>query len=134
MSPVHRIRVGSVALGVVVDKASFVILAAGLSAMLSTSSTVFSVVALLIGTLCTTLGAFVAAARAHTAFLTHGLLVAAVAFVISFARYLAFSMNPPDDPGAIHSLSWEFVGWSLLIVAGALGGSLARRRAAESAV
>ncbi len=84
MSPVHRIRVGSVALGVVVDKASFVILAAGLSAILSTSSTAFSVVALLLGILCTTLGAYVAAACAHAAFLTHGILVAAVAsFVIA---------------------------------------------------
>ena len=111
MSQVHRIRIGSVALGVVIDKASFIILAAGLSAVLSTSSTAFSVVALLLGTLCTTLGAYFAAARAHAAFLAHGLLVAAVAFAISFARYFAFSLSPPDDPGAIHSLWWEFVGW-----------------------
>ncbi len=134
MSQIHRIRIGSVALGVVVDKATFIILASGLAAILSTSSTAFSVVALLLGILCTTLGAYVASARAHAAFLTHGLLVAAVAFAISFARYVAFSMNPPDDPGAVHPLWWEFVGWSLLVVAGVLGGSLARRRAAESAV
>ena len=134
MSRVHRIRIGSVALGVVIDKASFIILAAVLSAILSTSSTAFSVVALLLGTFCTTLGAYVAAARAQAAFLTHGLLVAAAAFVISFARYLAFSMNPPDDPGAIHSLPWELAGWSLVVIAGALGGYLAQRQAAESAV
>ncbi len=134
MSQVHGIRIGSVALGVVIDKASFIILASGLSAVFSTSSTAFSVVALLLGTLCTTLGAYFAAARAHAAFLTHGLLVAAVAFAISFARYVAFSMNPPDDPGAIHPLWWELVGWSLLVVAGLLGGSLARRQVAESAV
>ncbi len=134
MSQVPRIRIGSIALGVVVDKASFIILAAGLSAILSTSSTAFSVVALLLGILCTTLGAYVAAARAHAAFLTHGILVAAVAFAISFARYVALSMNPTDDPGAIHPLWWELVGWSLLVVAGLLGGSLARRQVAESAV
>ena len=134
MSRVHRIRIGSVALGVLIDKASFILLAAGLSAILSTSSTAFSVAALLLGTLCTTVGAYVAAARAHAAFLTHALLVAAVAFAISFARYLAFSMNPPDNPGAVHPLWWELVGWSLLVAAGVLGGSLARRRAAESAV
>ena len=134
MSRVHRIRIGSVALGVVIDKASFIILAAVLSAILSTSSTAFSIVALLLGTFCTTLGAYVAAARAQAAFLTHGLLVAAAAFAISFARYLAFSMNPPDDPGAIHSLPWELAGWSLVVIAGALGGYLAQRKAAESAV
>ena len=134
MSRVHRIRIGSVALGVLIDKSSFILLAAGLSAILSTSSTAFSVAALMLGTLCTTVGAYVAAARAHAAFLTHALLVAAVAFAISFARYLAFSMNPPDNPGAVHPLWWELVGWSLLVAAGVLGGSLARRRAAESAV
>ena len=134
MSQIQRIRIASVALGVVVDKATFVILAAGLSAILSTSSTAFSVLALLLGTLCTMFGAYVAATRARASFLIHGLLVAAVGFVISFARYLAFAINPPDDPGAIHPLWWEFVGWSLLVVAGALGGSLAKRQAGESAV
>ena len=129
-----RIRVGSVALGVAVDKVTFVILAGGLSVALSTSSTAFSIVALLLGTACTTLGAYVAATRARAAFMTHGLLVAGVGFAISFARYIAFAMNPPPDPGALHPLWWEFLGWSLLVVAGVLGGSLARRRTPESAV
>ncbi len=133
MSEARGIRVGAVALGVLADKATFVIVAAALAAMLTTTSTAFSVSALLLGTACTSLGAYVAALRAGTAFLTHGLLVAAFGFAISFARYLAFTLDPPQNPGAVHPLWWEFLGWSLLAVAGVLGGSLARRQAGESA-
>jgi len=129
-----RIRIGAVALGVVVDKASFIVLAGILSVIMSTSSTAFSITALLLGTLCTTVGAYVAAARARRAFVAHSLLVSVVALVISFARYIAFTINPPADPGASHPLWWEFAGWSLLLVAGALGGLLARTRIPESAV
>lgn len=132
MSQTRGIRIGAIALGVLVDKAAFIVLATALTAMLSTSSTAFSVAALLLGTACTSLGAYVAALRAHTAFLTHGLLVAAVGFAISFARFPAFTLNPPEDSGAVHPLWWEFLGWSLLVVAGVFGGSIARRQAAES--
>ena len=130
----RRVRVGAVALGVVVGKATFLVLVGALSAILSTSSTAFSITALLLGTSCTTLGAYVAAVRAHGAFVTHGLLVSAVGFAISFARYSAFTINPPAHPGAVHSLSWELMGWSLLAVAGVLGGVLAKSRGSESAV
>ena len=99
------------------------------AAALPTSSSAFSVVALIVGTSCTTFGAFIGAHRARTAFLIHGLLVAAVAFAISFARFLAFTLNAPSDPSAVHPLWWELVGWFLLAAAGVLGGLLAQRNA-----
>ena len=133
MSQPRGIRIGAVALGVLIDKGTFIVLAGALAAVLVTNSTAFSVFALLLGTACTTLGAYVAAHRAATAFLTHGFLVAGVGFAISFARYVTFSLNPPEHPGAVHPLWWEMLSWSLLAVAGVLGGSLAQRRAGESA-
>lgn len=128
-----RIRAGAIALGVVADKLTFVVAAGLLSTWFSTTSSAFSVVALALGFGCTTLGAFVAAVRAGRLPVRHGLAVALVGFVISFARFVAFAIAPPSDPGAVHSLPWEILGWVLVFGAGFTGGELGRRRLATAA-
>jgi hypothetical protein len=117
-----------VALGVLVDKTTFIVLVGALSEVFAPDSTAFSVAALFLGTACTTLGAFLAGRQAEAAFLAHGLLVAAAGFVLSFARWVTFTLDPPDVPGALHPLWWEILGWALLAVAGVLGGRLAQAR------
>jgi hypothetical protein len=84
-------------------------------------------VALALGFACTTLGACVAAARAGRRPLQHALLVALVAFLLSFARFVLFSVRPPEDPGALHPLPWELAGWALVFLAGLGGGLIGRR-------
>lgn len=113
------------------DKLGFIVLAGVLSTLLATTSFAFSGLALLAGFGCTTLGAFVAAVRASQEPLLHGLLVALVGFLISFGRFGVFSLDPPADPGAIHSLSWELLGWALVFLAGFVGGSLGSRQLAR---
>lgn len=130
--PPARVRLGSVLVGVVTDKLLFIIGAGVLSTVVPTTSAAFSAAALALGFACTTLGAFVAATRAGRQPILHGLLVGVVGFLISFGRFLAFWINPPSDPGAVHSLPWELLGWVLVFAAGFAGGSLGRRRLAPA--
>ena len=127
------IRPGAILLGVIVDKLTFVVAVGTLSSFLSTTSLAFSALALVLGLACTTLGAFVAAVRAGRLYVGHGLLVALVAFLISFARFIVFTVAPPEDPGAAHPLWWEILGWSLVFLAGFAGGELAKKRALPAA-
>jgi hypothetical protein len=121
------IRASAVALGVVADKLAFLTASAGLAAVLPTTSASFAGLALALGFACTTLGAFVAAVRAGRRPLPHALLVALVAFLLSFARFVLFSVRPPGDPGALHPLPWELAGWALVFLAGLSGGLAGRR-------
>ncbi len=124
-----RIQPVAILCGVVADKLLFILAAGFLSKLVPTDAALFSALALLIGFACTTFGAFIAAHRARRMPMSHGLLVALIAFLISFTRYLWFSFNPPDTPGAVHSFGWEVLGWILVFAAGALGGAMARLRA-----
>lgn len=116
----------SVILGELVDKALFLPLVVGLVAILDPATMPFSVAALLVGSACTLAGAFFAADRAKRRFIAHALMVAALTFAISFARFL-FVMSG-DEP-SVHPLWWEFLSRTLTFAAGYLGGRLALQRA-----
>lgn len=120
------LSISSVVLGELVDKSLFIPLVIGLVALVDLSTTLFSVLALLLGSLCTLAGAYYAANRAKRAFITHAMLVAALTFAISFIRFL-FAQSS-DEP-SIHPLWWEFVSWGFVFISGYIGGFLAQNRA-----
>jgi len=119
---------------VVVDKVTFLVLGAAMIAALAPDSWAFTVTALVVGTGCTSFGAYVGARFAGSAFLAHGLLIGAVALAISVARFILFALDPPVAPGAVHPLWWELLGWLLLVGAGVVGGTLAKRQTTSAAV
>ena len=125
------LSISSVLLGELVDKALFVPLVVGLVAFVDSSTPLFSVLALVTGTSCTTAGAYFAAHRARRLFLTHAMGVSVLTFVLSFIRFLVAQSS--DEP-SVHPLWWEFVSWALVFLAGYAGGCLARSRAQPTAV
>jgi putative membrane protein (TIGR04086 family) len=76
-------------------------------------------VALIIGSLCTALGGFIAARRAKTLEIKHGAFVGLGSLIISFLEHL---MN--DQPVPLPEW-FQFVSILLVIPAGALGGFVA---------
>ena len=128
---ISGLSISSVLLGELVDKTLFVPLVVGLVAFVDSSTLLFSVLALAIGTFCTTAGAYFSAHRARRLFLTHAIGVSVLTFVLSFIRFLVAQSS--DEP-SVHPLWWEFVGWTLVFLAGYAGGYLARSRAQPTAV
>jgi len=119
----RRVRLTSVAIGVLVDKLAAVVLIGGLMATLGAASQAFQVAALAAGFTCTTLGAFVAGRHANQRMLAHGLAVGLVGLAISVARFFLTSKGS----AAAHSISWEMAAWSSVVLAGVAGGHLASR-------
>lgn len=86
-------------------------------------STGFLVASLVVGTLCTVLGAYVGARRAGRAYLRHGGWIAVTSAAISLLFYVA-----PSE-GARGPVWLDLLGWLLVIPAGLAGGALAGRGA-----
>jgi len=129
MAQASKLSISSVVLGQLVDKALFIPTVFLLVATLDPLSTTFSILALVLGSLCTFAGSYFAAHRAQKAFVLHAMLVATITFAFSFTRFV-FSRFV-DEP-SVHSLSWEFTSWILVFVVGFLGGSLAKQRAVSA--
>ncbi len=129
MSQESCVSITSVLLGQLVDKVLFIPLVVGLVSLVDTSTNLFSVLAVLLGTGCTIAGAYYAARRAARSHVLHGILVAAITFALSFARFLSVQLG--EDP-SVHPLWWEFVAWASTFLAGYIGGSLAIRHATSS--
>jgi putative membrane protein (TIGR04086 family) len=128
-SRMHGVRPTSIALGVIVDKLTAVLLIGTLMALLGVASRAFQVTALIVGFACTTLGAFVAGRHAKQRMVAHGLAVGLVGLAISVTRPLL----TPEGSSATHSLPSELAAWSSVVVAGLAGGHLASRRSAAPA-
>jgi len=122
-----RLRFSAVALGVCVNYAIFVASVAILYFSVGTTFRGFDAAALAIGFVCTCLGAYCAGRIGKTRPIQHGLCVAGIIFVISLARFIDYSLAPPNDLSAVHPLWFELIGWMLIITAGYLGGIAAQR-------
>ena len=129
MSRDSGISISAVLLGQLVDKVLFIPLVVGLVSLVDTSTNLFSVLALLLGTTCTVAGAYYAAYRAGRSHVLHGILVAAITFALSFARFVSVQL---DEEPSVHALWWEFLAWSSTFIAGYIGGILASRHGTSS--
>lgn len=126
MTQESKLSISSIILGQLVDKALFIPSVFLLVASLDPLSTTFSILALVLGSLCTFAGSYFAAHRAKHSFVLHAMLVASITFALSFTRFLFSRFS--DEP-SIHALWWEFLSWSMVFVVGFLGGSLAKKTA-----
>jgi hypothetical protein len=86
------------------------------------ATTPFAVLLVGVGTLGTTLGAFVGARRAGTLHVRHGGWIAVASAATSAAGLLLL----PPDPVTTPPFWIEMLGWILVLPAGVLGGALAR--------
>ena len=123
---IRQISIVSVVLGELLDKALFIPLVVLLVVTLDQQSTLFSMVALAAGASCTLAGSYYAARRAGRLFVAHALVVAAITFALSLARFVVVQLG--DEP-SVHPIWWEFLAWSATFAAGYFGGALARARA-----
>ena len=95
------------------------------------SSPDFMLVFLLVGLLCVSLGAFVAARRAGFGEIRHGALVGVGSIALSLA--MDGLRQPPEVSHEIWNPVWlNIVGYLLVIPFGALGGMLAERMRSDS--
>jgi hypothetical protein len=84
------------------------------------TSPTFLLASLVVGTLCTVLGAFVGARRAACFHVRHGAWIAVGSAVIALVSYAASTQAEPSP------LWFDLVGFALIIPAGVAGGLLAR--------
>ena len=80
----------------------------------------FLLASLVVGLLCTVLGAFVGASRAACFFVRHGAWIAVGSAIFSVLVYASAGQAGPRPP-----LWYDLLGFTLMIPAGALGGLLA---------
>lgn len=89
----------------------------------------YLVASLIVGLLCTVLGAYVGARRAACFYVRHGAWIAVGSTIVAFVLYALQGQDEPRPP-----LWFDIVGFALIIPAGVAGGLLARhfsvRRAA----
>ena len=121
------LRLSSVVLGVVVDKAIAILTIGSLMAFFDATSQIFQNTALVAGFLATTVGAFVAGHHAKHRAVAHGVAVGLAAFVISFSRFALATYFSSPDSSAAHPFSWELIAWASVIAAGFAGGHIASR-------
>jgi len=84
------------------------------------TSPAFLIASLVVGILCTILGAFVGARRAACFHVRHGAWIAVGSAIVSLVSYAA---SPPEQP---NPLWFDLVGFTLIIPAGIAGGLLAQ--------
>lgn len=113
------LRPTSVLLGVLVDKAVFIAAVLGLAGLVGVEAPAFQSLALALGLTATALGALVAARHARHRPLAHGFAVGVVAVAVSFGRFVVNSIWPLAEAAARHAISWELLGWSGALLAGA---------------
>ncbi len=117
----------SILLGVAVDKLCAILAIGILLWRLDVASPLFQNTALLVGSLCTVLGAFVGARHAGVRPLGHGLAIGSIGLLISVSRFLASIYLATADAPRAHSIAWELTSWFLVVAAGCLGGRFAER-------
>ena len=122
------IQPSSIVVGVLVDKLAAVLLIGILIAAVGPEAPFFQAAALIVGSLCTLTGGFVAARRAGVRPLLHGAAVGLVGLAISVAR---FALTPAG--AASHSATWELTAWFLVVFSGLAGGFIASRLLAPRA-
>ena len=128
------LRPASVLLGVLVDKGLFIAAVIALAAVVGVGAPAFQSLALGLGLTATMLGALVAAWHARRRHLAHGSAVGVMALAISFGRFLVNSIWPLAEVGSRHTIAWELLGWSGAVLAGLLGGLLAKSIADRSSM
>ena len=84
------------------------------------TSPTFLLASVVLGILCTILGAFVGARRAACSFVRHGAWIAVGSAVVSLVSY---AVSAPAEP---NPLWFDIVGFTLIIPAGIAGGLLAQ--------
>lgn len=132
-NPMRDFRVSSMVIGVLVDKLSAVVSISVLMVLLGASTPAFQQSALVAGFLCTTFGAYVAARHARLRPVFHGAAVGLIALLISVSRFALSPLFASPDSSAAHSMTWEAIAWTSVVVAGLIGGLLAARSTSQPA-
>jgi len=131
------LRPGAILIGVVIDNIATVVanvvlvslFAAGLAGQQGGEAAIdpllaspeFLLASLIVGLLCTVLGAYVGARRAACFFVRHGAWIAVGSAIVALVLYAVLGQEGPRPP-----LWFDLLGFTLMIPAGAAGGLLAQ--------